>query len=206
MDAIQSLREQQDELDADYQELSRRINTRMAGGGGEDAAEKDVRSIKQAEKSDTGLTADEEQIVKQMRARDAEVRRHEEAHATVGGQYAGAPSYTFQTGPDDKRYAVAGEVPIDVSPVRDDPEATILKMEVVKAAALAPAEPSGADRRVAALAENIRAQAVADLFRERVENPMPREVDAGTVAKAYGNSDAVSSAKPLEQGPVSRSV
>jgi len=95
------------------------------------------------------------------------VRRHEQAHAAVGGQYAGSPSYTYQTGPDGQRYAIGGEVPIDVSPVKGDAQATISKMEVVKAAALAPAEPSGADRRVASLADSIRAQAVADLFRER---------------------------------------
>ncbi|MEO0746506.1 MAG: putative metalloprotease CJM1_0395 family protein, partial [Pseudomonadota bacterium] len=56
-----------------------------------------------------------------------------------------------------------GAVAIYVSPVDGDPDATIDKMEVVKAAALAPAEPSSADRQVAALADAQRAQAVADL-------------------------------------------
>ena len=38
---------------------------------------------------------------------------------------------------------------IDTSPVPDDPDATILKMRQVRRAALAPAEPSPQDRRVA---------------------------------------------------------
>ncbi|MEL7154829.1 MAG: putative metalloprotease CJM1_0395 family protein, partial [Pseudomonadota bacterium] len=109
-----------------------------------------------------GLTDAEREQVERLKARDAEVRRHEQAHAAVGGQYASAPSYTFQQGPDGRRYAVGGEVQIDVAPVAGDPEATIEKMGVVKAAALAPAEPSAADRRVAALADAQRLQAVAE--------------------------------------------
>lgn len=110
-----------------------------------------------------GLTEGERKMVAELKARDAEVRRHEQAHASVGGQYASAPTYTYQTGPDGRQYAIGGAVQIDVSPVDGDPDATITKMEVVKAAALAPAEPSAADRQVAALADAQRAQAVADL-------------------------------------------
>ncbi|MEQ9335590.1 MAG: putative metalloprotease CJM1_0395 family protein, partial [Miltoncostaeaceae bacterium] len=38
-----------------------------------------------------------------------ERRRPGAPHAAAGGQYAGAPSFTYQTGPDGKRYAVGGE-------------------------------------------------------------------------------------------------
>lgn len=117
-----------------------------------------------AQKTDArGLTEAEQKMVRDLKARDAEVRRHEQAHAAVGGQYAGSPTYTYQTGPDGQQYAIGGAVSIDVSPVEGDPDATINKMDVVKAAALAPAEPSSADRQVAALADVQRAQAVADL-------------------------------------------
>lgn len=118
-------------------------------------------------RSADGLTPAEQDLVRKLSARDAEVRRHEEAHARVGGQYAGQPSYTYQSGPDGKRYAIGGEVPIDVAPVPDDPQATIVKMDIVKRAALAPAEPSAADRRIAALADAQRLQAVADLAEQR---------------------------------------
>ena len=72
--------------------------------------------------------------------RDREVRTHEQAHAAVGGQYAGSPTYSFKRGPDGQRYAVSGEVGIDTAAVPNDPEATLRKMEVVLRAALAPAE------------------------------------------------------------------
>jgi hypothetical protein len=91
--------------------------------------------------------------IRKLKARDAEVRAHEQAHATTGGAYAGAPSFEYQRGPDGRNYAVGGEVSIDVSAVPGDPEATIRKMEQVQRAALAPAEPSGADRAVAATAD-----------------------------------------------------
>ena len=56
-------------------------------------------------------------LVRELQQSDAEVRRHEAAHAAAGGEFAGAPTFTYQTGPDGKRYAVGGEVSIDTSPV-----------------------------------------------------------------------------------------
>ncbi len=105
-----------------------------------------------------------------LKARDREVRAHERAHQAAGGQHAGAASYTFQKGPDGRSYAVGGEVPIDASEIKGDPQATIEKMQQVKAAALAPAEPSGQDRKVAALADSKIAQARAELNRRRGED------------------------------------
>lgn len=137
----------------------------------------------QADSTD-GLTDAERELVDELRARDAEVRRHEQAHAAVGGQYASAPSYTFQLGPDGRRYAIGGEVQIDVAPVAGDPEATIDKMTVVKAAALAPAEPSSADRRVASLADAQRLEAVSELATlktdERIEMLAENSIQSNT--------------------------
>jgi hypothetical protein len=99
-----------------------------------------------------GLTQDEQSEVIQLKQRDQEVRTHEQAHQSAGAGLTGAASYTYATGPDGKRYAIGGEVPIDTSPVRDNPSRTIQKMEQVIAAALAPADPSGQDRAVAAQA------------------------------------------------------
>lgn len=96
------------------------------------------------------LTPQEQKVVDSLEARHTEVVIHEQAHASVGGQYAGQPSYGYERGPDGKRYAVSGEVPISVSPVAGDPQATIQKMRQVRAAALAPQSPSVADRRIAA--------------------------------------------------------
>ena len=115
------------------------------------------------------LTEEQQKMVQELKARDREVRAHEQAHAIVGGQYAGAPSYTYQSGPDGQQYAIGGEVSIDISPVDGDPEATIEKMQVVVAAALAPAEPSAQDRKVASIAQSQQAQAIADLMRLRAD-------------------------------------
>lgn len=125
-----------------------------------------------AAEDSTALTDEERDLVERLAARDREVRNHENAHARVGGAYAGAPSYTYQVGPDGQRYAIGGEVKIDISVVPNDPEATINKMVIVKAAALAPAEPSAADRQVAAIAEANRMQAQAELSSQRAAERM----------------------------------
>lgn len=114
--------------------------------------------------------------IAELVSRDREVRAHEQAPAAVGGRYAGAPSYTYRRGPDGLRYAAGGEVGIDVGAVPNDPEATLRKMEVVLRAALAPAEPSVADLRVAAQAQAQMVQARAELAEvRRNEAAAPRE-------------------------------
>ena len=115
------------------------------------------------------LSEEEEQQVREMQARDREVRTHEQAHKSAGGSYTGAIHLDFERGPDGKRYAVSGHVDIDVSPVKGDPEATIQKMAVVARAALAPAQPSSADRAVAAKANATASQARAELATERAQ-------------------------------------
>lgn len=111
---------------------------------------------------------EEQRQIFELSTRDREVRAHEQAHAAVGGQYAGAPSYQFQRGPDGINYAVSGEVPIDVGAAAT-PQETLQKAQVVRRAALAPAEPSPQDRRVAAQATRLESQARAEIAVERVE-------------------------------------
>src|SRR5690606_14390514 len=121
--------------------------------------------------------------VLELSQRDREVRSHELAHAAVGGQYAGSPSYSFTRGPDGRRYAVAGEVSIDISPIPNDPEATLRKMEVVLRAALAPVEPSAQDLRVAAQARLQATQARMELAERRREEAGPA-APAGRTAES----------------------
>lgn len=109
------------------------------------------------------LDPGEKQQVDDLKQRDTEVKAHEQAHmASGGGLVQGGATYEYQTGPDGKMYAVGGEVSIDLSPERT-PDATIRKMQQVRRAALAPSEPSGTDRAVAAQASQIEAQARAEL-------------------------------------------
>jgi hypothetical protein len=128
----------------------------------------------------SGLTEAERKQLKELKARDTEVRNHENAHKASGGQLAGSPSYTYQTGPDGQRYAIGGEVSIDVSP-EDDPAATIAKMERVSRAATSPAEPSPQDFKVAAAARRMMAEA-------------QRELDAAKLEEMQGGGDSAKGA------------
>lgn len=126
------------------------------------------------------LTKEQESQVRELKRRDAEVKAHEQAHAAVGGAYASAPKYTYTKGPDGKKYAIGGEVQIDTSPERT-PDATIRKMDVVIAAALAPAEPSSQDRAVARQAQQQRQEAQNERAAQQ----------AAERAERSGNSDEV---------------
>ena len=119
-----------------------------------------------AAKAPADLSEEEKAQVAKLKAIDAKVRAHERAHAAVGGQYAGAPSYGYTRGPDGQMYATSGEVSIDIS-AENDPEATLQKAAQVAAAALAPADPSGADRAVAAAAQALRLEALAQIRAEK---------------------------------------
>jgi hypothetical protein len=119
-----------------------------------------------AEASNVGVSQEERAQLSEYSKRDREVRAHEQAHKAAGGQFAGSIHLEYEVGPDGKRYAVSGEVPIDVSP-EEDPEATLRKMAIVGRAANAPADPSGADRQVAAQAAALAQKARAEMAAER---------------------------------------
>ncbi len=105
----------------------------------------------------------EQQILAELSKRDTEVKGHEQAHSSVGGNLAQSPRFSYEQGSDGKRYAVDGEVSIDISVVRGDPLATVNKMRRVYAAAMAPANPSMADIRVASDAMRKMNQAQSEL-------------------------------------------
>ncbi len=117
------------------------------------------------------LSEEELKKVEDLKKIDAEVKKHEQAHiAAAGNLRAGGPSYKYTIGPDGGRYATSGNVRIDTTEVPDDPEATIRKAEQIKRAALAPAEPSIQDQRVAAQAERMIAEARMELAKNKKEN------------------------------------
>lgn len=133
------------------------------------------------------FTEKEQEEIEELKSRDTEVVTHELAHAGAGGQYAGSPSYTYETGPDGVRYAVSGEVSIDTSKIEGDPEATLLKAQQIKRAALAPAEPSGQDRSVAASAEQLASEARQELA---AANSAVEESEETDRLKADENAEA----------------
>ncbi|MBL4666153.1 MAG: hypothetical protein JKY04_02155 [Sneathiella sp.] len=150
--------------------LSKDVVTQLQGAEENErpAAPPQQEAQKPADAPDSiGLTEAEQVLVDNLQERDTEVRAHEQAHASTGGAYAGSPTYEYETGPDGRQYAIGGEVSIDTSPIAGDPSATISKMETIIRAALAPAEPSGQDRSVAATASKLKLEAQAELNAEK---------------------------------------
>jgi len=145
-----------------------RYNEKLAKKGkkgkSEIIAEKKEREV---ETSPNNLSEEQVAEVNELKARDAEVKTHEQAHVAAGGPYiTDGPTYEYDTGPDGQKYAVGGHVGIDTSEIKDDPEATIEKAKVIKKAALAPANPSGTDRAVAAKASEIESSARGKLAKK----------------------------------------
>ena len=109
------------------------------------------------------LSEDEQREVEELKATDRKVRQHEQAHVAAGGDLVtSGPSYGYVVGPDGQRYAVSGEVGIDTSPGRT-PEETLRRAARIRAAALAPADPSPQDRNVAAQAVQMQMQAAQEI-------------------------------------------
>ncbi len=146
------------------------------------------------------LTEEEQKVVESLAARDREVRSHERAHASVGGQIAGPASYTFKRGPDGVSYAIGGEVSISVGAVSGDPEATIRKAQQVQQAALAPADPSPADRQIAASAAQLALEARAELLQQGVEErETEREASAQQAEEAKNSEEALNEGEEAKE-------
>lgn len=156
-----------------------------------------------AQGSDEELTEEERQQVTELKARDAEVRAHEAAHLAAAGQYAqGGASYTYQTGPDGKKYAIGGEVSIDAGAVANDPQATIQKAKQVRAAALAPASPSSQDQKVAAAASQMMSQAQMELMQQRT-GEANEENSSGETSQAGATNSLHDSANKADDDSLS---
>lgn len=147
------------------------------------------------------LSEAERRMIDDLKKRDRAVRAHEQAHMAAGGTLVrGGPTYQYQTAPDGQRYAVGGEVSIG-SAGGKTPEETIARAQAIKAAALAPSDPSGADRAVAAKAAGMEAQA-----RRELQSQGPgRESDAPDHAERREDGRAApvdaASARPERHSP-----
>lgn len=155
-----------------------------------------------------GLSDKDKAVVESLKQRDSEIRAHEAAHLAAAGQYSmGGAKFTYRLGPDNRMYAVHGEVRIDPSPIPGDPYATLQKSEVVRRAAMAPANPSAADKAAAARAdrmsraarEQIAKQQEAQSKLERGEiEPMEAAMMAATGPRPSDGSSLLPSAGEAE--------
>lgn len=172
--------------------------------------EKESKENPQGQKGLDGepLSRAEMELIQKLAARDREVRDHEQAHAAVGGELAGAPSYEYQKGPDGKNYAVGGEVPITIQAVEGDPKATLDNARKVQRAALAPAEPSDQDRRVAARAAQLEQQALREISllaeAERKAKAEEAEIRAEKAAQEREKDDLKKEKQNLDDQRVSQ--
>lgn len=144
-----------------------RPDARAPADGSRASAEKTATSPGESRQ----LSEEQRGQVQTLQARDREVRAHEAAHmAAAGGLARGGASFSYETGPDNRRYAVGGEVSIDTSPGKT-PEETLQKAQTIRAAAQAPAKPSQQDLAVAASAGQMAAEARAELVAQRSSEP-----------------------------------
>jgi len=111
------------------------------------------------------LSEDEKRVVKELQARDTQVKAHEAAHQS-GGAATGGATFSYQKGPDGKMYAIGGEVPISFHK-GSTPQETIANARAVIASALAPADPSAQDMAVASSATMMMLKAQQELAKEQ---------------------------------------
>lgn len=134
------------------------------------------------------LSAEQLRLLDELQRRDREVRAHEAAHVAAGaGLVRGGASYTYQVGPDGRRYAVGGEVRIDTS-AGATPAETLAKAERIRAAALAPANPSAQDYAVAAEAARLAQEARAELAAARQGDGEERTEGRSRLIGAYDDA------------------
>lgn len=82
-------------------------------------------------------------VLNKFKQTDANVRSHEQVHASIG--HTTAPiSYNYQEGPDGKMYVVGGSVRLDTS-LPDDPKAAAFKLDQIQKSSSGAADLSGAD-------------------------------------------------------------
>lgn len=120
------------------------------------------------------LTQKEVQQVRELQSIDKNVKAHEAAHQAAGGGLAGAASFTYTRGPDNQMYATAGEVPISMQK-GNTPEETIANARQIAAAAMAPADPSPQDYKVAANATKMEFDARAEAMKLKAEESKEKE-------------------------------
>ncbi len=131
------------------------------------------------ENSPDELSEGEEKLVKELQARDAEVRAHEAAHQAAGGGMTGAASYTYQQAPDGKMYAIGGEVSISMSS-GSTPQETIANARQIAAAAMAAGDPSPQDHAVASSARVMEMKAQQQLAKKEQEEVLGQDIYQAT--------------------------
>ncbi len=176
-----------------------------------DLEKKDDDAIKSESSTPIQETSQNQQDLKQiqkLKSRDREVKTHEQAHLSAAGSLAtGDASFTYSKGPNGVRYAIGGEVNIDTSPISGDPAATIRKADTIRRAALAPANPSAQDQKVASKASAMAEKARTDLIQLAQEEEKKITVAKKTVKEdLIDNTDETEPSDAVELTPAPGSL
>lgn len=176
---------------------TQRDSVELSGPGLEALAREEEPSAAGAS-DETELSEEERSSVRDLKARDSEVRAHEAAHLSAAGSLAtGGASYDYQRGPDGVSYAVGGEVGIRVGG-GSTPEERMSNAARAQRAANAPAKPSGQDRSVAASASKMVASARSEIAEQRAEEAQVRTEEQGSVSSASQAPGSVPASSPTD--------
>lgn len=203
---LQREREARNRLDSDAHESEAEQPPAVIGESAQTSRANGEDATEEGEEEPGDLTPEEEEQVAELEQTDREVRAHEESHVAAGGAYvSGGIQYEYQTGPDSKRYAVGGEVNIDTSRERT-PEETIRKANVIRQAALAPADPSGQDISVAAAASQMLIEAQRELAKNRADEADGKTSQTGATETGSRSASSPESTGKPDQPAGSREV
>ncbi|MEQ8768670.1 MAG: putative metalloprotease CJM1_0395 family protein [Planctomycetota bacterium] len=163
---------------------------------GEEAEAASTAAEEEESESTDALSPHEEEIVRDLRRRDREVRSHEQAHQSAAGSLSrGGVQINYERGPDGRRYAVSGSVDITLRE-GESPEETLRIAQQAQRAATAPADPSPRDRQVAADAARLEQEARRELQTERAE----------ASDKGVEETQTADPTRPTDAGEVSESA
>jgi len=147
-------------------QISQNYYTRVKSDDSTSQEQKSTQEKETQSQDQNQLSDDEKIVLKELQARDCEVRAHEAAHQAAGGGMTGGASYTYEKGPDGQMYAIGGEVSISTKEGAT-PQETIANARQIEAAAMAPANPSGQDFAVASSAKIMEMKAQQELAKEQ---------------------------------------
>ncbi|VAW73208.1 hypothetical protein MNBD_GAMMA12-560 [hydrothermal vent metagenome] len=158
-------------------------------------------------KNKESLSPEEREQIASLSKREREVQAHESAHLAAAGSLAkSGAKFEYTKGPDGRRYATGGEVSIDSSQAQT-PEATLIKAQRIRAAALAPATPSAQDQRVSAKASQLMFAARSESQQQKIEEREQKvskqeEVKESGLIKSSGNEKVLSEDEQSESGKI----
>ncbi|MCL2021198.1 MAG: hypothetical protein FWG81_03630 [Betaproteobacteria bacterium] len=191
---------------AAYNWADQSFASRTEARGRADAAPDEVKNAEQKSAANSGnqtaktdaspadktqLSEAEQREVEMLKQTDREVRQHEMQHIAVGGSLVtGGANFSYKKGPDGQSYAVGGEVSIDTSKGRT-PEETLSRAIRIRAAALAPADPSPQDRRVAAMAGQMEMQAMREIAQAKMEESEEKQDGNATPSQESNRANSV---------------